>query len=292
MPTSAPESSIQAVQRGWTVYEAPSRRRRAGREWLQMIRELWNARELVIQLAKRDLAAKYRQSILGYVWAVVFPVIAVAFFTFMTSHRALPIGKAPLPYPVFAIWSLSVWQLFAVSLGACTESLIKAGQLVTKINFPKEALVIAAPAQAIFDFFIKLLLSALVFAWFGVLPYSMSLFIIAILPLVLLLAVGFGFIFAVGNLVFRDVGNIVAMATTFGVFAAPVLYPPPVSYPFYLVNILNPLSPLLIATQDLIAFGEIRAPGAFCAAAAFSVLAFFVGWRMFRLILPRVIERA
>ena len=76
----------------------------------------------------------------------------------------------------------------------------------------------------------------------------------------MLLALGFGFILAIANLVLRDTGNALGMALTVGMFLTPVLYPAPVRWPFFLVNVLNPLSPFVTATQDLIAIGYVSRP--------------------------------
>lgn len=244
------------------------------------------------QLIRRDISVCYRQSALSYAWALIVPLVTVLFFTYLTSRRVLPIGVTPIPYPAFAIWNLILWQLFASSFVACTHSLTKAGALVTKINFPKETLIISAVGQPIFDFLIKLVLVTIIFVLFSVVPSPKSILVIFILIPVLLLAVGFGFLFAVINLVLRDVGTVVGMMATYGMFAAPILYPPPVTSPFYLINILNPFSPLLIATQDLIIHGEIMQDEIFWCSVVLATLVFLLGWRIFRLVLPKVVERA
>jgi lipopolysaccharide transport system permease protein len=257
-----------------------------------MARDLWSTRELIRRLMARDIGARYRHSVLGYVWAILLPLATVALFTFLTSRRALPIGEPRLPYPLFALWSLAVWQLFATSLTATTQSLVNAGSLVTKASFPKEALVFAALGQPLFDFGIKVVLVVGVFAVYGEWPALGILLVPLVLAPILLYALGFGLLLSVANLVVRDVANLVSMLVTFGIFAAPVLYPPPVSYPFVLINVLNPLSPLLIATQDLITDGTLRQPETFLASSVLAILVFLVGWRVFRVVMPRVAERA
>src|SRR3989338_841324 len=267
------------------VYDSGAEHRHGLSMWITMARELWGAREIVTHLIMRDISVRYRQSVLGYLWAITLPLATVIVFTFLTSRRVLPIGQPPMPYPVFALCNLIVWQLFAGVLLAATQSLASAGALVTRMSFPKEALVIAAVGQPLFDFMIKLVLVAMVFVYFGVKPDPMALFLPLLLLPLLLLAVGLGFLLSVINLAVRDVGNVVGMLTTFGMFAAPVLYPPPVTAPFYLVNIVNPFSPLLIATQDLLAYGVLRHATIFWPAVLFSILIFLVGWWAFRLVI-------
>jgi len=275
-----------------TVYTSSSLRQPPWQLWSVMLSELWQSRELIWRLMYRDFAARYRQSVLGYLWAVIPPVVMVIVFTYLTTKRVLPIGQVPVPYPVFALWSISIWHLFANSLLACTNSLVSAGPLVTKINFQKSSLVVAAPGQAMFEFLIRLIPIAAVMIWYEVLPSWQMIFVPAILAILILMAIGLGFFLSILNLAIRDIGSVVGMFLTFGMFAAPVFYPPPVTFPFSLVNVLNPVSPFLIASQDLLAYGEVRHWDLLGGGIAFAVMLFLVGWWVFRLTMPRVAERA
>ena len=260
--------------------------------WLAMFAELWNSRELIWRLIIRDISIRYRQSILGYVWAVLPQIATVALFTYLSKHRVFDMGQTQLPYVIHALWSISVWQLFSSCLIGCTNSLVNAGSLVTKINFPKETLVVAAVGQSVFDFFIRLVPVLCVMLWYGFVPSWEILFIPIILVFVILLALGAGFILSIINLIFRDAGNAVNIFLTFGMFLSPILYPPPLHEPFSLVNILNPFSPLLIATQDMLSGNDFSYPNAMLIMIAFSIVTFLMGWRIFHITMPRVAERA
>lgn len=257
-----------------------------------MPRDLWRSRELLMCLLYREVAVRYRHAFLGYLWALLLPIATVALFAFLASRRVFPMGQSPLPYPVFALWGVIVWQLFANTLAACTASLVNAGPLVTRINFSKETLVFSAVAQPLVDFGIKLLLFAVALLIYGVTPPLKAVWTVPILVLVVLMALGLGCILAILNLLTRDVANLVGMFATLGMFAAPVLYPPPVRDPFTLVNVLNPVSPLLIATQDLLAHGVLRHGDLLLGGALFALSVFLLGWRIFRVVIVRVAERA
>jgi lipopolysaccharide transport system permease protein len=97
-----------------------------------------------------------------------------------------------------------------------------------------------------------------------------------------------GFVLSITNLVIRDTGNALGMVLMVGMFLTPVLYPPPVRWPFFLVNILNPLSPLVTANQDLIATGSLTRPEMFAVACVLSLALTLGGWRAFRVTIPRV----
>lgn len=260
--------------------------------WFAMFNELWQSRELIWRLMVRDFSVRYRQSIFGYLWAVLPQIVTVAIFTFLSRHRVFDMGETALPYVIHALWSISVWQLFSSCLVGCTNSLVNAGSLVTKINFPKEALVIAAVGQGVVDFLIRLLPVIIVFIWFGFTPSWHAIAIPLVLLAIILMAVGVGFFMAIINLVLRDAGNAISMLLTFGMFLAPILYPPPVREPFDVVNYLNPFSPLLITTQNLLAGQGVMFSTPLIVTLALSVILFFVGWRVFHITMPRVAERA
>jgi lipopolysaccharide transport system permease protein len=253
-----------------------------------MFEELAASRRLIWLLIRRDISVRYRQSILGYVWAVIPQLATVGVFAFLHASRVLPIGGTRITYVAYALWGISVWQLFAGCLSSCTTSLVSSGSLVTKVNFPREALVIAALGQPIFDFSVRLLPVVAVFIWYGVTPSRGIIFIPLVLLLVMLLALGLGFVLSIANLVMRDTVNALGTVLTIGMFLTPVLYPPPVRWPFFLVNLLNPLSPLLTASQDLIAEGYLIRPEMFVVAGFFSLAVAFGGWRAFRVTISRV----
>lgn len=275
------------------VLYMPQGVRRGGVDgWQIMFQELAESRRLIWLLILRDISVRYRQSILGYVWALVPQIATVTVFAFLHSSRVLPIGGTKIPYIAYSLWGISVWQLFAGCLTNCANSLTASGSLVTKINFPREALVIAALGQPAFDFVVRLIPVITVFIWCGVLPSWESVFIPLLLVPVLLLALGLGFVLSIANLVIRDTANALGTALTIGMFLTPVLYPPPVRWPFYLINFCNPLSPLLAASQDLIAEGFLTKPEMLTAACIFSTALFLAGWRAFRITILRVLGYA
>ena len=270
------------------VYTPDSLARHGWHVWGNMLREFLDSRELVWCLIRRDISARYRQSVLGYLWAVLPSVVTVTVFAALTQSQTIAIVETPLPYVAYALWNISFWQFFAGCFSACTNSLASAGSLVSKVNFPKEVLVVAAIGQPLLDFVIRLLLVMFVFFWYEVPFRAQTLFLPLIVLPAILLATGMGFVSSITHLVLRDVGSMVAMGLTFAMFLTPILYPPPTTWPLSLINVVNPFSPLLIASQDLITYGSLSMPGTFLLYCLFSMLMFLSGWRLFRLAMPRV----
>lgn len=286
-PATAPTTALRQDELE-IVYTPNGARRNGVSGWRIMFAELVESRRLIWLLILRDISVRYRQSILGYVWAVVPQIATVGVFAFLHASRVLPIGATRIAYVAYALWGISVWQLFAGCLSSCTTSLVSSGSLVTKVNFPREALVIAALGQPVFDFFVRLVPVFAVFIWYGVTPSWGVIFVPFVLMPIMLLALGLGFVLSIANLVIRDTGNALGTVLTIGMFLTPVLYPPPVRWPFVLVNLLNPLSPLLTASQDLIAEGFLTRPEMFVAASFLSLALALGGWRAFRVTILRV----
>lgn len=274
------------------IYSPVADRQRGMAVWGDMVRDVWAHRELLLRLAHRDLTVGYRQSLLGIVWAIAIPLLTVALFAYLSSSRLIPIGETPLPYPAYALWGVVLWQLFASTLVAATSSLANAGALVTKIEFPKEVIVFASVVRPLVEFAAKLVLVVAVFLYFGVPVDVAVLKIVPIVLLVVLMAVGFGAVLALGNLVVRDVGNLVGVLATFGVFLAPALYPPPMNEPFSILVVANPFSPLVMASHDVLAGGPVKHADLLLYSAVFAVSGFLFGWRVFRLTIRRITERA
>jgi lipopolysaccharide transport system permease protein len=285
--TVVPSSKTSHPEEIEIVYTPSGVRRNGLAGWRIMVNDLINSRRLIWLLILRDISVRYRQSILGYLWAVIPQIVTVGAFAMLNAWRVVPMGKTAIPYVIYAAWGISVWQLFAGCLSACTTSLATAGSLVTKVNFPRECLVIAAVGQPIFDFLVRLVPVCAVFAWYGFAPSWAVVFLPLALFAVVLLASGLGLILSIANLALKDTGNALGTAFTIGMFLTPVLYPPPVRWPFTLINVLNPMSPLLSATQDLITVGSITRPDSFTWACSFAFLVFLVGWRTFRVTILR-----
>ncbi len=261
------------------------------RIWLDMARSLVAGRQLVWRLFVRDFSAKYRQSVLGYVWALLPTILIVGSFVYLRRAQVVPIPETDVPYGVYVLLGLAVWQLFAGGLLVTAQSLTAAGNFVTKIDFARETLVVAAFGQAVLDFMLRALLAGAALAWFGIAPsWAAVLVPMALVPLALM-TLGFGFLLAPLNGVFRDTANAVVLVTTFGMFLAPVVYPPPTRWPATLVNYLNPASPFIIATRDLVFRGTLSHPVTLVLASCMGVIIFLLAWRAFHVAMPRIIER-
>ena len=276
--------------RGAVVYDAD-----AGPDglsaWATMLKDVARSRTLIWYLAARDFKGQYKQSLLGYATALVPPLAAAAVFTFVARKQLLPLGNTSLPYPLYVLLGMTVWGLFSGVVGSTTGSLGGAANLIKKMKFPREAVVFAALAQPLTDTAIRAVPVTIFIFVYGVHVRAITLLLpFVLLPLVLL-ALGLGFMLTVLNALARDVSTTVGLALQLGLLLTPVVYPPPTSWPFVLINYVNPVSAFVTATQDLVATGQLSMPAPLFASTLLGWLAFLVGWRLFRLAQPIIGDR-
>lgn len=257
----------------------------------EISRELTGNRWLLQQLFKREVVGTYKQSLLGIAWLVLTPLASVGTFLLLDTSGVIDVGRIAAPYPVFAILGMAFWQLFATGLVACTQSLVGAGDMVAKIRFSRKSLVIAAMGRGVVAFAVQLILVAVLFLYYGLVPKAGIL----LMPLIALplvgLTLGLGFLFSLLNVVARDVGNILATLLTFLLFLTPVLYQKPESGFLSTLSDWNPLHHLVVAGRDLALTGGLSQPSYFAAASAFAVFVFVCGTVVFHVTETRLAER-
>lgn len=257
--------------------------------WREMFIELLKSRELTYRLFIRDLLGRYKQSLFGYLWVLINPFVAIGSFIFLNKAGVLNIGNTDIPYPLFALIGLSVWQLFSGGILTGSHCITSTGGMVSKINFPRETLVFSSLGQVIFDFIIRFILIIFLFFVFRFTPsWGILLFPLALLP-IFFLTLGLAMILSIINSIVRDTENIVSLLVTFLMFLTPVLYPVPSK--FKMLYKFNPLTPLISAPRDLITYGYIKEPFSFWVVSVLCLLLFLICWRIFHLAETKIPER-
>ena len=246
---------------------------------------------LIYQLFRRDFFTIYKQSLFGLLWAFIVPIVSVGAFIVLNQSGLFNVGSVDVPYPVYALLGLAFWQLFSTGLIASSNSLVQAGSMISKINFSKKALVIAAMGKTLVAFLIQLALALVSFAFFGVIPnVAILLTPILVLPLVLA-TLGLGFVLSLLNVVIRDIGNLLSIGMTFLLFLTPVMYAAPTSGILGQVTLLNPLYYLVSVPRDLALTGATAGWLGFLVSSALSVVVFMVCIVAFHLTETRLAER-
>ncbi len=193
----------------------------AGRAEANYWRDLWRYRELMGFLAWRDVAVRYKQSILGAGWAVFQPAVTLAVFTFIYGRLAqMPSGD--VPYPLLVMAGLLPWQLCANTLSGTGSSLVSNTHLIAKVYFPRLIVPLSSVAVALVDFAIVTVLAAAMFAWYGTLPGPEIVFLPLFVLLALLAAFGGGLWLSALTVRYRDFRFIVPFLLQVGLFLTPV----------------------------------------------------------------------
>lgn len=293
--TSQPESRLKIKKRAkpaFAVYKPESEIRHPVVLLQKMGHDLLASRELAWQLMKRDISAQYRQSFLGFAWAFIPPLVTAAGFTFASNSGVLSIGETEFTYPAFVMFSMTLWQVFTEAITLPIQNVNAAKMMLAKINFPREALIMAAVGQVFFNFLIKLILISGLFLWFRLpVPATIVLAPVALIHLVLLGTL-FGTLLAPLSALYQDFVKGVPLLIGVWLFITPVVYPQPASDGWFgwLVR-LNPVTPLLVTTRELATTGVISSSQGFWFASLFAFVGLLFAWLLYRLAMPYAIER-
>jgi lipopolysaccharide transport system permease protein len=246
---------------------------------------------LTYQLFKRDFFALYKQSFIGVLWAFIIPLVSVGTFILLNRSGIFSIGDINVPYPIYAILGMAFWQLFSTGLITSSNSLVKAGSMIAKINFSKKSLVIASAGQSIVSFLIQLTLVIILFIYYKIAPSTAILLIPLFMIPIMLLTLGLGFIFSLLNGIVRDIGNILSILMTFLMFLTPILYAKPPTGILAQITNYNPLYYLTSVPRELVLTGTITEWKGFLISSAISIIIFVICLIVFHLTETRVAER-
>ena len=263
--------------------------------YLSIFSEIYNEfiknRWLTYQLFKRDFFALYKQSFIGVLWAFIIPLFSVGTFIILNRSGIFSIGEIDVPYPIYAILGMAFWQLFSTGLITSSNSLVKAGSMIAKINFSKKSLVIASAGQSIVSFLIQLTLVIILFIYYKIAPSTAILLIPLFMIPIMLLTLGLGFIFSLLNGIVRDIGNILSILMTFLMFLTPILYAKPSTGILARITNYNPLYYLTSVPRELVLTGTISEWKGFLISSAISIIIFIICLIVFHLTETRVAER-
>jgi len=219
--------------------------------------ELWNYRELMFFFAWRDISVRYKQTVLGVLWALIQPACTMVIFAVFFGK----FGKMPsdgVPYPVFVYAGLLPWTLFSSGLSRAADSVVGNGGLIKKVYFPRLIIPLAASMGALVDFFVSAFLLAGLMVWFRVGVDATVLLLPIFVAMTFFAALGIGFFFSAVNALYRDVRYLLPFVLQMGMFVTPVIYPVsmmPKAYAWLLY--LNPMTGIIEAIRWVL----FKAPG-------------------------------
>ncbi len=185
-------------------------------------RDLWRYRELFQVLAWRDLSVRYKQTVIGVIWALIRPLLAVLVFTIIFGRIAgLPSdGSAPYPLMVFA--GMLPWSFFSTGLADASNSLVNSAHLISKVYFPRLIVPLATVVVAFADFLINFVMLLGLLAWYGFVPGWQLALLPAFIILACLVTIGPSLWITALNVRYRDFRYIIPFIVQFGLYVSPV----------------------------------------------------------------------
>jgi homopolymeric O-antigen transport system permease protein len=246
----------------------------------EMLQEQVDFRELLYQMTRRDLMLRYKQTVMGFGWAIFSPLINTIIFTVIFTQAApLNVG---MPYPIYAYCGQLAWNFFASSLRFSVNSLTANINLVAKVYFPREIFPFSAVVVSAVDFAVGSIVLVGMMIWYRV-PVT---FAIAFLPVIIVVHVlftaGIALLLAMANLFYRDVKYLFEVGITMLMFASSALYPvTEFKDPLKTILQLNPMTSIIDAYRAVLLRGTLPDLGALAWAAAVAVIILSAGWLTF-----------
>jgi lipopolysaccharide transport system permease protein len=194
----------------------------AGRAERNYWSDLWHYRELFAILAWRDVAVRYKQTVIGVAWAVVRPFVTMVIFTVVFNRLAKLATDGDAPYPILVFAGMLPWFLFSSILSEASNSLVGNANLVGKVYFPRIIIPASSAVVALIDFAINVVLLFGMMLWYGFWPKWQIVFLPAFVVLAVLASLGPALFITALNVKYRDFRYIIPFIMQFGLYVSPV----------------------------------------------------------------------
>jgi len=274
-----------------TVYTPESAIRSPRKLVQEMFFDLQRSHDLAWRLSVRDISAQYRQSKLGILWAFIMPLATTVTWIFLNMAGIITIKATDIPYPIYVFTGTLIWSILIESLFAPLAQTNAAKSMLSKINFPREAIILSAFYQLLFNSGIKmfLLIIAVIIMGFSS-GWMLLLFPFAILVLILC-GISVGLLLTPVGMLYNDVGRTISLGMQFAMYISPVIFPIPTSGWVRIPFIYNPVTPLImISRQCLTGYSGNYLSGFFIISTCMLILLLF-SWMVYRITMPVIIER-
>jgi lipopolysaccharide transport system permease protein len=245
------------------------------------LHDVWAHRELLYFLAWRDIKLRYKQTMLGALWALIQPLLPMIIFTLVFGKLA-KLPSDGIPYAVFVYAGLLPWTYFANAVGNSTTSVVGSSNLVSKVYFPRMIIPASSILVALVDFCVASVLLAVLMAWYGLPAHSSLVVLPALIVLITALSLAVGMFFAALTVTYRDIRYALPFAIQVWMFATPVVFPTsmvPSTWRWALM--LNPLTGIIEGFRSAL-FGRPFDWAALAASTVFAAVGLVVAAYSFR----------
>ena len=246
----------------------------------EMIEEQLRFRGLLWQMMKRDLLIRYKQTVMGFAWAIFMPLIHTAIFATVIAR----VGdfETGMPYPLFAFTGVLAWNFFATSIRFASVSLSSNASLVSKVYFPREIFPLSQVAVCFVDSLVAGSVVLGLMAWYGVIPGVNALQVVLVFLVHITWTSAIALLLAMANLFFRDVKYIVDGLLTVAMFSTTALYPATLfSGTLGRIMAANPISVIIDSYRNALFLNESILTPAFAAIGLVGAMGFAAAWLVF-----------
>jgi len=215
----------------------------AARNWVSVdFQEIWNYRELLYFLIWRDVKVRYKQTILGFGWALLQPLTTMVIFTVVFSWL-LSSPSDGFPYPIFAFTALLPWNYFAGAFSRATSGVVAEAGLISKVYFPRLIIPLSGVISGFVDLAISFVVLLGMMFYYGITPHWGIIFLPAFLLLAAVTALGVALWLSALNARYRDIGQLIPFLIQVWMYASPIAYPvSKVPEKYRLIYSLNPMA--------------------------------------------------
>lgn len=273
-----------------TVYSAAPELANPPRFFRMAFGDLSRSLDLAVTLLGRDIKSQYRQSLFGLFWALLPPLVMTFAFSLLKGQNLITVVETGVSYEAFLLTGNLLWQGFADAVANPLKAVNSGKSMFGKVNFPREAILLAGLGEVFFYFVIRFVMVILLLLVFGI-PLAVS----TAIPLGICGVVGLGW--AIGlwlvpvGVLYKDVEMATGIVLTLLYFATPIIYAPSLHDASPSLLLLNPVSPLIGFARAGLFEGETLLSGDVLLIMLVTAAAILIGWLLFRLSIPHIVKR-
>jgi len=275
-----------------TIYSAQKTGKTLWSHLRDIRNELPQAHELGLRLFQRNLRATYRQSFLGFLWVLLPPLMTAALWIFLKASGVIKTNVAGLPYTLFVLIGIMLWQVFTEALLAPIQIVNQNKAMLSKINIPREGLILACLYEQAFNLFIKLLVIGLALLLFWQ-PVSVAGIGLALLGMAVTCLAGLSiglFVTPIGML-YQDVSRGITVVLPFLMYLSPIVYDKPKSGLMAQLMPFNPMAVIITQTRQWFTEQHVSITPLFIVYTLLFLTLLFISLIIYRLAMPMIIER-
>ena len=249
-------------------------------------------RELASRLFIRDLKASFRKSFLGVFWMFIPPLATTGIWIFLSSQKVVSIQKTPMEYSAYVLCGTIIWSLFAEAISKPIQRYQSVMGMMSKLNFPREAVILTSFYDLLYSFMLKLLVLIPILWFLGYPPTLNFLFVIPAILGLLFVSISLGILVCPLGLLYNDIGRILPMALPFLMYLSPVIFPIQQNTKYPILKFLNPATPFLENARSFMGGYEFSMYFELVVWLIIGLISFVVGMIVLKIALPIIVERS